>query len=396
MESIKPRYEKQPNIEKLSFLQKLEKFIPSNVIYLMAGVCLLVSIENTSAKEKSIQSEKTKPFDQKERVMSEKEKEIFDKKFDYSVLPRVEKFIIRERKEKEWKDSDPIVDSLFSYVNSMRSYETGGKTIEFYPIDNSVEITLLEKMLEKYKTSHPELNYKVDSVESKRTLDKEDYKTIFPIFFKEGELELMLDCVSAVCIDMNQKGEEIPERYGIQGEVAGIFFPGTRRLEIKKYYLDNCTNVKGEAETMFHELGHAFDPVAAYREEKNSPVYSLLKDKFVQSIFWDDVMEKDQDTQKDSMDTFFSYPMKISNSKIRESEDFAESFSNYFWHPLWLQERAPTRFKVIDALMKTYLGNPKFNIFERNERAMQYLEKRNSEEELKINKKIDEIVRNFQ
>ena len=70
-------------------------------------------------------------------------------------------------------------------------------------------------------------------------------------------------------------------------------------------------------------------------------------------------MKKDQIVKGDTLDTFFDYPKKIANAEIRESEDFAESFSNYFWHPLWLQENAPNRFKIIDALIKTYLKKSK-------------------------------------
>ena len=60
MESIEQNIKNKPENKESDFFQKLERIIPKNIAYLVAGISLLLAVEEASGQEKPIFSEKNK------------------------------------------------------------------------------------------------------------------------------------------------------------------------------------------------------------------------------------------------------------------------------------------------------------------------------------------------
>ena len=206
MESIEQNIKNKPENKESDFFQKLERIIPKNIAYLVAGISLLLAVEEASGQEKPIFSEKIKPTNQQERILNQNEETLFNEKFNFSVQPKIKRFIITERDAEERRGmknilNDPL-DSLFNFCSSFSSKSDikDKREIGFYTLVKGVSIDGPQKFLDQYKIEHKDINFKIDSLETRRTLDKEDYKKIFTGFFQEEELKLILDCVSVVQI----------------------------------------------------------------------------------------------------------------------------------------------------------------------------------------------------
>lgn len=403
IENISSFETKDQNLEKSkeeSFFEKTERLIPKKMWPIVAGLSLLVAIETTEAQEKV--SLPLKSPEQNERVLDKETEKIFEEKFKFSDGPKWERFVIIEGDSET--DVAGILNRLDPFYESGVSGTRGKKVHNFYTLEDNINIADPQKILDQYKVKNKKIDFKIDSVEIRKILDTEDYKKIFAGFFEKEELNKILELFDEVnIIGSPKEGKKIPVRYGFEGEEAAHFNQRKDFIEFQRYYL-NHSNIKDQAETMFHELGHAFDPLSSelgsFSLVRSTIKLKNMKEKaneieIIGLPDWTDVMKKDQEVNKDKLDTFFKYPIKIANDQLRECEDFAESFSNYFWRPLWLQEKAPNRFKSIDDLVKTYLENPNFDINERCERALRYLENRYSNEERRKEEKINEIIRNF-
>jgi len=399
-------FESKPAAEGLGFLQKLERLIPKNIAYLAAGVSLLFAIEKASGQEKFAELQKVKLPEQNERVLDQYEEILFKEKFEFQVEPQWERFAVAVGKPLTIETVNKKMGVFYSAASFGKNKKNKNRWQAHFNLEDSVNVNEVKTILEQLKIEHNDLNYNIDSVETQQTLDAEDYKKIFANFFEIGELEKILKIVDMVrIIDSPTEERKMPAEYGIQGERAAHFKKLEGAIEFQKHYLNITKNIKWEAETMFHEFGHAFDPVSSIGKS-----LSLVRAKieYQQAVAeregkkieidlspWIETMKKDQAIRKDTLDTPFDYPAKIKDDNLREAEDFAESFSNYFWRPEWLQEKAPVRFKIIDGLVKAYLENPNFDINERSSRALRYIEKRSFEEDKKIEKKVNEITRNF-
>ena len=153
--------------------------------------------------------------------------------------------------------NDPL-DSLFNFCSSFSSKSDikDKREIGFYTLVKGVSIDGPQKFLDQYKIEHKDINFKIDSLETRRTLDKEDYKKIFTGFFQEEELKLILDCVSVVqIIDSPEEERKIPGRYGIEGERAAHFKRGENKLNFKNTILMNVIMKKKKPKQLFMSLG---------------------------------------------------------------------------------------------------------------------------------------------
>lgn len=393
---IKNTFEENKEAGPFSFLKKIERFIPKKLWGLAAGTSLLFALETAEAQEKFANFGAMKAPEEKIRILSPETEKLFDQKFNFSVQPKLERFAAV-------KGKDAIIDSVSKKMLPFKMaalYQD--VTLEskrgYIIFKDSVNVADLQKTLDRCKTEYGKYNFKIDSLETRRTLDTEDYKKIFAGFFEDAELPKILALADTVrIIDSPEEKRKMPSVYGFSGISAAQF---TKRgnatyIELEKHYLENERNVFTETEVIFHEFGHGFDPVTFDGRSRMGPVYPFFYKTGYTLSLWVEIMAEDQKLRKDSVDTFFDYPKKIADSFLREDEDFAESFSSYFLKPLWLQEIGPTRFKVIDTLVKAYLENPSFNIHERYARALRYLKHRYGAEEERLEKKINAIHKSF-
>ena len=288
MESIEQNIKNKPENKESDFFQKLERIIPKNIAYLVAGISLLLAVEEASGQEKPIFSEKIKPTNQQERILNQNEETLFNEKFNFSVQPKIKRFIITERDAEERRViknilNDPL-DSLFNFCSSFSSKSDikDKREIGFYTLVKGVSIDGPQKFLDQYKIEHKDINFKIDSLETRRTLDKEDYKKIFTGFFQEEELKLILDCVSVVqIIDSPEEERKIPGRYGIEGERAAHFKRGENKIELlKATHSDSAIakfiEKKGQG---VHHIAFAVNDIKAEMKRLKENGFILLNDE---------------------------------------------------------------------------------------------------------------------
>ncbi|OHB20911.1 MAG: hypothetical protein A2939_05610 [Parcubacteria group bacterium RIFCSPLOWO2_01_FULL_48_18] len=235
----------------------------------------------------------------------------------------------------------------------------------------------LQDFLQKQKQKLGSVEFAIDSTEVKSSLGQEDYYKIMETAFGESLNKILAVIDTVKVIDSPEEERKIPEEYDIEGFRAArhIRRGGYSIIEVEQTYLREEGSLWSEARLIFHELGHAFDPASPYGIFNDGIAKKALKKMGRAPVYWRMTMIEDMTARNDTGETIFYYPQQIKDSDIRATEDFAESFGSYFMNAKWLFESSPNRFMAIDEMVRSYLGDSDWNIFERSEKLRAYIER---------------------